>query len=497
MHKWRAIHLMMAAAIALSILPIAHAADINLSDTCTLADAIKAANTDTAAGDCPAGDGADTIMLAGNITLGAALPPITTELTVEGEGFTISGRYRFRIFVVNGGALTVNSLTMTKGKADLGGAIANVNGGTLTINDSTITISSAEEGGAIYNMRGRVAVTKTTLHSNTAAGSGGAIYIDRGSVIIEDSTVQDNEAAGGDGGAVYSARGRVHTKSSDFLHNVAYWSGGAISSKNAGMTISDSRFTDNTSGIGGGAIYYNGQPRSLITASTFEANKAGYSGGAILSAWPGNFSIMDSTFRHNSADDNGGAISSSGSVEIYGSTLIGNSARGQGGAVRGSDDIRIESSTISGNVANREGGGLYDAGRTSLRDQEKLLLHVTLLNNSATRGGGLYTEDRVLRLINTIVARSRGGDCYGALRAIINSVIEDGSCFATLSGDPMLGDLIEREDGSPPYYPLIEGSPAIDAADSEHCQDTDIIGTERPQGAGCDIGAYEWVPADN
>ena len=120
MHKWRAIPLMMAAVIALFILPIAYAADFELSDTCTLSDAIKAANTDTTVGDCPAGDGADTISLSGYIGLAAALPPITTEMTVEGGGYTISGNNRFRIFVVNGGTLTVNELTMTKGKADWG-----------------------------------------------------------------------------------------------------------------------------------------------------------------------------------------------------------------------------------------------------------------------------------------------------------------------------------------------------------------------------------------
>lgn len=60
----------------------------------------------------------------------------------------------------------------------------------------------------------------------------------------------------------------------------------------------------------------------------------------------------------------------------------------------------------------------------------------------------------------------------------------------------LMGDLIsaELEDGSPAYFPLLEDSPAIDAADDEYCPETDSIGTPRPQGAGCDIGAYE-LPA--
>ncbi len=39
--------------------------------------------------------------------------------------------------------------------------------------------------------------------------------------------------------------------------------------------------------------------------------------------------------------------------------------------------------------------------------------------------------------------------------------------------------------------PLLDGSPALDAADAEFCLETDQIGTARPQGGGCDAGAYE------
>ena len=99
--------------------------------------------------------------------------------------------------------------------------------------------------------------------------------------------------------------------------------------------------------------------------------------------------------------------------------------------------------------------------------------------------------DATLNLRNTIIAGNSGGDCFGRLNENINNLIADGSCFAVLSGDPMLGELVAPEDGSPAYYPLLEGSPAIDAADDEYCPDTDMLGAARPQGAACDIGAYE------
>ena len=48
-------------------IPGVHAASITVNASCSLDDAITAANTDRATGSCPAGNGADTIRLTGNI----------------------------------------------------------------------------------------------------------------------------------------------------------------------------------------------------------------------------------------------------------------------------------------------------------------------------------------------------------------------------------------------------------------------------------------------
>ena len=71
----------------------AFAADITADGTtCTLIDAITAANTDTVTGGCLAGAGADTITLTADVILTTGLPAITTTsvITIEGAGFTIS-----------------------------------------------------------------------------------------------------------------------------------------------------------------------------------------------------------------------------------------------------------------------------------------------------------------------------------------------------------------------------------------------------------------------
>ncbi len=92
------------------------AAVLQVDDTCSLHDAIKSANTDAASGGCPAGAGADTITLTGDVTLSEELPIIESVISIEGDGYAISGGHQFRIFAVNNGRLTIDNLTLKEGR---------------------------------------------------------------------------------------------------------------------------------------------------------------------------------------------------------------------------------------------------------------------------------------------------------------------------------------------------------------------------------------------
>ena len=387
----------------------------------------------------------------------------------------------------------------------------------MTIGNSILRHNSANfRGGAIHSTGGTVTVAESSVIANKVEdeGEGGAIYMQSGTLTITDSTLTGNKTLGkafadNDGGAVFIGGGTLTVRNSDFTRNEAGSYGGAIFITAAATNIQDSRFTDNAASYAG-ALFNRNSDDVRITASTFEGNSAKVAGGAISNGnWFNTMIISQSTFHGNSVADRdreiiiigdserkGGAIYNGGTLEIHGSTLTRNSAQDIGGAIYSSDRIQIESSTISGNKAEEEGGGLYFS-ELGAGQRANSVRHVTLVNNAAASGGGLYTSGGTLSLFNTIVAGNKGGDCFGRLAENVGNLIADGSCFATLSGDPMLGDLVEPEDGSLPYYPLLEDSPAIDAADSEYCLETDIVGTARPQGAGCDIGAYEWIPADN
>ena len=55
-----------------------------------------------------------------------------------------------------------------------------------------------------------------------------------------------------------------------------------------------------------------------------------------------------------------------------------------------------------------------------------------------------------------------------------------------IAGDPLFTDAAGSD------FSLLEASPAIDAGLSEGAPAIDIVGVARPQGAGIDIGAYEY-----
>jgi hypothetical protein len=99
-------------------------------------------------------------------------------------------------------------------------------------------------------------------------------------------------------------------------------------------------------------------------------------------------------------------------------------------------------------------------------------------------------------LKNILIANSgSGGDCFYAisLATNLNNMIEDGSCSAAFSGDPLLASLGDYGGGTQTFA-LLPGSPAIDAGDSATCSGSEVNsldqrGVTRP--AACDIGAFE------
>ena len=208
-HKLGAALAGVALTLALSSAPVQAATITADGTTCTLIDAISAANTDTATGGCAAGSGADTIDLLGNVTLVSAigfsgLPEINSVITINGNGYTIArdaGAPDFAVVSVAGsGNLTLNATTISGGRLGSGGGIFNQ--GMLTLNNSTVSGNSAPVDGASSNGGGISSVGTAMLNNSTVSGNiarnGGGIS-SFGTLTLNNSTVSGNTGESGAG----------------------------------------------------------------------------------------------------------------------------------------------------------------------------------------------------------------------------------------------------------------------------------------------------------
>jgi len=178
----------------------------------------------------------------------------------------------------------------------------------------------------------------------------------------------------------------------------------------------------------------------------------------------------------------GHAISPSNSEALPGHT--------HGGGIHNHGILTLTNVTITGNTstpANDRGGGFYNANTATM-------VNVTIADNSAPTdlGGGI--AGAAPTFTNTIVANNTGGNCPVPAITITGSnnlQFPGTTCVGTITmADPMLGPLTNG------VYPLLPGNPntAIDMGTNTGCPPTDELGTTRPQGAACDIGAFEFVP---
>ena len=177
-------------------MPTLAPANITVNNTCSLSDAITAANTNTAQGGCIAGgDLRDTITLTGDITLSDSLPSVSSAIGMEGAGYRINANNEQRLFSVNtGGDLSLNNIELTNGLGATSGGGAIENTGVLTISRAYLAGSSTLGPGGAVSSSGTLVISNSTIANNESALNGGAIYISGGTAIISHVTFFDNSS---------------------------------------------------------------------------------------------------------------------------------------------------------------------------------------------------------------------------------------------------------------------------------------------------------------
>jgi hypothetical protein len=237
-------------------------------------------------------------------------------------------------------------------------------------------------------------------------------------------------------------------------------------------------------------------------------------GGGIANG--GTLTLNNSTISGNAAYDQGGGIYNFGSLILNNSTVSHNTTtanfnfNGGGGILNANaSSLILNNSTVSGNSTS----GFFEGGGGGILNWQGtvILNNSTFSNNaSSTKGGGIDNSyGGVVILRNTIVAgntSSSGADCSGSLGSSGYNLVGNlsGCSFAAAAGDitdtdPLLGSL--QDNGGLTFtHALLPQSSAIDAGNIAGCTDqdgnpiiTDQRGVTRPQGIGCDIGAYEYA----
>lgn len=363
----------------------------------------------------------------------------------------------------------LDGFTVTGGNADdmasdcagamCGGGLRSWQGGP-TLANITFSHNAGRKGGGMYVYQANPALTNIVFDDNEAADSGGGLYLDNQSnPTLSYVRFVNNRALYGGGMYEYFSTGMLNDCL--FTSNTADVAGGGMHNSNSAPTLIGVTFyanAVNSSNSGGGGMY-NDWSKPLLFGVTFNGNQAtgGY-GGALYNDVGSAPALTNVTFDHNLAAMNAGLNGGhGGAVYVYtGATLEMTNVTFKGNAAVGYD-------------RNHPGSG----GALLVLGSAITLTHAILWGNTPDQ---VHNSDDPTTIINVSIVQ--------------NGCPADSTCSGIITADPLLGDL-GNYGGSVQTIPLLPGSSALDTGYDAGCPATDARGVSRPQGAHCDIGAFE------
>ena len=484
-------------------------------------------------------------------TFGGVMIESGATVTMQDSAVTGSRASDTGAGIRNGGTLTLTNVTVSGNQTTAskgGGGIHNFVTGRLTITGGSISTNSAPDNGGLLNL-GDLTMTNVSVLNNSAnlAGGAGGVtlqgatptvritggkisnntgtglrILDGGTPQVDGVTFADNSESGldidgsgtklitkatitgNDNVGVVVLGGTLDLRDSTISGNSGTQVGGGVAIvQGATATISNTTISDNhaVNGAFGGGIA-NAGTLTLTDVTVRDNDAAGGGGGTIndqdASGAP-TLSLTDVTIDGNQATDGGGGIENNGgNITIRRSAITTNTGTFGGGLKHelpggSSAQVSLENVTFSANSATVTGGAIAAVSALSLTN-------VTVAGNSAPgqSPGGIATTAGLVTARNTIVGDNRGGDCAtsGPLASAGHNLFTNQDCGPRLS----LGDVVAvsarlgplANNGGPTQtMAVLVGSPAVDAGDANGCPATDQRGVSRPQGTGCDIGAFE------
>ncbi len=385
-----------------------------------------------------------------------------------------AGTHAFSVAFLNPGAKTV---TVT----DTGNGSLSATTAAINVTAINTFVAPATAGGTDANSCTTSSSPCLTVEAAIAkASSAGTVSIAPGNY-VERIEFTQNLTVNGAGAASTSIDGTGRS--------------GSVVTVYPGVTASLSGFTiknGNSQGNGGGIVNLGRLNARQIAVTNNQASN-GSLGGGIMNETGATLTLLNSLVANNSLSCTA-------------------SCGGLGGGVYSRGDATIANTTIANNDASAGGGngGIRD------RNGAMLLANDTTSGNTAGSGpgGGLAVSSAAINpptLVNTIISGNTAGtgpDCNGRVYSAGHNLVGDGATCSGITngsnGDQVapaapganLGALANN--GGPTLtMTLGAGSTAIDAGDNSACADAATVnnvdqrGISRPQGAACDIGAFE------
>lgn len=238
--------------------------------------------------------------------------------------------------------------------------------------------------------------------------------------------------------------------------------GGGMLNNNASPIVIACVFNDNTGSAGAGMGNINGAAPT-VTDCTFSANLS--DSGAGMLNYGASPAVTGCTFSGNQAGDGGGMLSSGGTPAIVNCTFSGNTATHGGGMLNDASNPVLTNCSFSGNSASNNGGAIFNSTGASPTIRNSIFW------GDSGPGGEIYTDSGTPTVTYSVVQ----GGYVGT---------------GNIDVDPLLASL-GSYGGATRTMALLPGSAAIDTGDAASCAATDQRGIARPQGAGCDLGAFE------
>ncbi|MFC4456587.1 hypothetical protein [Deinococcus sonorensis] len=383
--------------------------------------------------------------------------------------------------LLNRGSLILDGVTVTGGRANLGGGIYNDAGATLTLRGTTTVTGNTATlldptdltlaqgyGGGIYTL-GTVNVNGGSVSGNTAVYSGGGLRGGVGSrMTVSGGKVDGNactlpftgtsaaDADGCAGGGIFT-RGDLSITGGSVTNNTATYFGGGVTVQAtctdatcttltyptftmSGGTVEGNATTGTADNGGGGLWLYS---TGTISGGSIRGNRSMYGGG--IDSWH-DLNITGGAIENNTATENGGGVTLShdGAYHIGGTARVtGNAAMNAGGGVyvTGKAQATMDGGQIAGNSVTGTpdgGGGVRISGSSAftlaggeIRDNTALKTGAGVtVGGQFTMTGGSITGNTVKGTTSTDNPAHQGG---GGVRLYAGS-------RATMSGGTISGN---------------------------------------------------------